>query len=585
MHNTSFFKKILLIATVALFYSCDKEFNSIGDDIIGDSNFELEAEDYNVTAYNQKVTPTASNNLPINALGIYDNPVFGLTTANFNTQVALASYGPTLGEGAVIDSVTLNVPYFHHLDPEQTSTTGSTAYILDSIYGPKSGLIKLSVYESGIYLNNYNANSYDISKFYNTDRNDDFQAKAQALGVRLNDRTTKIEKDGSVSNDASENDEFFFNSKEIKETTPKTETAAEVIKRIKPEMRLHLNKAFFKAKIFDAPASKLASDDVFKNYFRGLYFKVEKTTAINTEGKPISGTMAMMKFSEGKINIFYKAKTAITTDAETVMESKTLVINLTGNTVSLLKEESSSPTSDDYYTSAATNDVTPDEKLYLKGGQGSMAVIELFDKTDLGRYKDDGTWETTPNGVYDELDEIRNNVTSKKWLTNEANLIFTIDSQKMASLIGTDPTTAARQPGRIYLYDLTNNTILSDYSADRSTSLNGDAKKSRTVFNGLLNIDPTTKIGTYKIRITNHIRNLIKNTDVTNVKLGLVVTESIDITASSKLDKTVESTISEIPTASVMSPLGTVLYGGNIPEGAPNYAKRVKLKIYYTKPN
>ncbi|OOV16894.1 DUF4270 domain-containing protein [Flavobacterium sp. LM4] len=582
MHNTSFFKKILLIATVALFYSCDKEFNSIGDDIIGDSNFELEAEDYNVTAYNQKVTPTASNNLPINALGIYDNPVFGLTTANFNTQVALASYGPTLGEGAVIDSVTLNVPYFHHLDPEQTSTTGSTAYILDSIYGPKSGLIKLSVYESGIYLNNYNANSYDISKFYNTDRNDDFQAKAQALGVRLNDRTTKIEKDGSVSNDASENDEFFFNSKEIKETTPKTETAAEVIKRIKPEMRLHLNKDFFKAKIFDAPASKLASDDVFKNYFRGLYFKVEKTTAINTEGKPISGTMAMMKFSEGKINIFYKAKTAITTDAETVMESKTLVINLTGNTVSLLKEESSSPTSDDYYTSAATNDVTPDEKLYLKGGQGSMAVIELFDKTDLGRYKDDGTWETTPNGVYDELDEIRNNVTSKRWLANEANLVFTIDSQKMASLIGTDPTTAARQPGRIYLYDLTNNTILSDYSADRSTSLNGDAKKSRTVFNGLLNIDPTTKIGTYKIRITNHIRNLIKNTDVTNVKLGLVVTESIDITASSKLDKTVPSTISEIPTASVMSPLGTVLYGSNLPE---DDAKRVKLKIYYTKPN
>jgi hypothetical protein len=344
-------------------------------------------------------------------------------------------------------------------------------------------------------------------------------------------------------------------------------------------MRLHLNKDFFKAKIFDAPASKLASDDVFKNYFRGLYFKVEKSTASTTT------RMAMMKFSDGKINIFYKAKTADTTDGDK-MESKTLVINLTGNTVSLLEEN---PTSD--YTTATENDETPDEKLYLKGGQGSMAVIELFDKTDLGKYKENGDWENTPNSVPDELDEIRNNVTSKKWLANEANLEFTIDSQKMASLIGTDPTTAARQPGRIYLYDLTNNTVLLDYSADRSTSLNGDAKKSRTIFSGLLNIDPTTKIGTYKIRITNHIRNLIKNTDLTNVKLGLVVTESIDITASSKLDKTKtlpkinESFITEIPTASVMSPLGTVLYGGNIPEGTANYAKRVKLKIYYTKLN
>lgn len=577
MYNTSFFKKILLIATVALFYSCDKEFNSIGDDIIGDSNFDLDSTSYKVNTYNQKVTPVASNNLPINALGIYDNPVFGETVANFNTQVALESYSPTFGAGVVIDSVTLNIPYFS--TAKSITDKGETIYELDSIYGPPTGKIKLSVYESGIYLNNYNANNYDISKFYNTDRNTDFQTKAEALGQRLNDLENSTK---------SENDKFFFNSKEIKETTPKTETAAEVVKRIKPEMRLHLNKDFFKAKIFDAPAGKLASEDVFKNYFRGLYFKVEKTT--DDKEQPVSGRMAMINFRAGKITVFYKSiKPSTATPPVIEMESKTLVINLGNtanttnvNTVSLLEE--SNPKSD--YTTATAKDETPDEKLYLKGGQGSMAVIELFDKTDLGRYKDNGDWENTPNSVPDELDEIRNNVTSKRWLANEANLVFTIDSQKMASLIGTDPTTAAREPGRIYLYDLTNNTILSDYSADRSTSLNGDAKKSRTVFNGLINIDATSKRGTtYKLRITNHIRNLIKNTDVTNVKLGLVVTESIDITASAKLDKTVESTISEIPTASVMSPLGTVLYGGNIPEGAPNYAKRVKLKIYYTKLN
>ncbi|WP_262886104.1 hypothetical protein [Flavobacterium phycosphaerae] len=35
---------------------------------------------------------------------------------------------------------------------------------------------------------------------------------------------------------------------------------------------------------------------------------------------------------------------------------------------------------------------------------------------------------------------------------------------------------------------------------------------------------------------------------------------------------------------SVMNPLGTILYGTNIPEGDINYGKRLKLEIIYTKP-
>lgn len=574
MYNTSFFKKILLLAIVAVFYSCDKEFNAIGDDLIGDNHFDLEAEDYSVTAYNQKVTPVASNNLPINALGIYDNPVFGTTTANFNTQVTLASYPPSLGFEAVIDSVTLNIPYFIDATKTTISTEGKRTYVLDSIYGPETGLIKLSVYESGILLNNYNANNYDISQFYNTDRNSDFETQAttnpSVFGLRLNNSTNEAE-----------NEKFFFSSKPIIEKTAATTTTAESSKIIDPEMRLHLNKDFFKTKIFDAPASKLAAPDVFKNYFKGLYFKVEKSGTS-------AGRMAMMNFTKGKITVFYKAKTTAT---DTAAESKTLVINLAGsqnnviNTVSLLEE--SNPTSD--YTSATANDDTPDERLYLKGGQGSMSVIELFDKTDLIHYDDQGKPVNGSNGVYDELDEIRNNVTYKKWLANEANLVFTIDTQKMG-IGSTDPKTAIPEPIRIYLYDLENNTVIADYAADRTPALNNDPKKSRPVFGGIINLDADKRGTTYKIRITNHIRNIIKNADVKNIKLGLVVTEDINTITSSILDPTNgkinnNSVISQVPTASVMNPLGTVLFGSNIPEGNDNYAKRVKLQIYYTKPN
>jgi len=534
MYNTSFIKKTLLAATLVLLYSCDKDFNAIGGDLIGDNQFDLgDPELYDVIAYNQKVTPVASNNLDINALGIYDNPAFGVTTANFNTQVSLTTYGTELGEGVIIDSVTLNIPYF---STAKSISEGVTTYELDSIYGPASGKIKLSVYESGIFMNDYKANDVNASKFYYTDKNVEFQAQAEALGTRLNNSVNK-----------SENDEFYFNSKEIKETTPKTSTAAEVVKRIKPEMRLHLDTIFFRNKIFKAPKAKLAADDVFKNYFKGLYFKVENSGVL-------PGTMGMLNFKEGKINVFYRAKTAITTDAETERESKTLTINLTGNTTSLLQE--SNPVEKYAASSASANDEAEDEKLYLKGGPGSMAIIEL------SQFKS-------------QLEDIRNNVTKKKWKVNEANLIFYVDESEMSK-------TGVVVPERVYLYNATNNTPLLDYLTDGSV-INGSPKKSKYIFDGMIQTVTQNNSKIYKIRITDHIRDILKNTTVENVKLGLVVTENIAVSASSKLDpKSVNSSnFKEIPTASVMSPLGTVLFGSTAASGD----KKVKLQIYYTKPN
>jgi hypothetical protein len=51
-----------------------------------------------------KIGPIESNNLPVNALGIFDNPAFGTTTANFATQLVLESANPTIGKNPVIES-------------------------------------------------------------------------------------------------------------------------------------------------------------------------------------------------------------------------------------------------------------------------------------------------------------------------------------------------------------------------------------------------------------------------------------------------------------------------------------------------
>ena len=144
MHNNSLFKSLLFLVSILLFVSCDKEYNAVGDALIGENNFELAKYTSNVVAHNEKVTPIQSDNLPINALGIYNNPAFGKTTANFATQLALTTLSPTFGTNPLIESVYIDVPYF--VDATQTTAinTGGNTYVLDSIYGENLAKIKFT---------------------------------------------------------------------------------------------------------------------------------------------------------------------------------------------------------------------------------------------------------------------------------------------------------------------------------------------------------------------------------------------------------------------------------------------------------
>ena len=267
-----------------------------------------------------------------------------------------------------------------------------------------------------------------------------------------------------------------------------------------------------------------------------------------------------MDFSKGKITVIYKEDTS-TTDATRV--EKSIVLNLSGNTVSLLNQSNVKSSYTDATNSANINKTSGDDQLYLKGGEGSMAIVELFGK-DL--YGVDGL-TGSPNGVADELDIIR----KKGWLINEANLVFHVDATEMAGSF---------EPGRIYLYDYNNHRPITDYYNDASTGTN--AKNGKTVFDGLLTKEAVTNGRglSYKIRVTNQIRGLVKNSDSTNVKLGLVVTESVNIITSNKLRNT--TSISQVPRASVMNPLGTIVYGG---KSTIPVDKRLQLEIFYTKPN
>lgn len=543
----NFLSKTLILGIFIIFIaSCDKDYNETGSSLVNDDHYLFDKDiSTSVIAYNQKVGPVETSNLPINSLGYYNSSVFGKTTASYVTQLELNNLDPIFKTHALIDSVHLYIPYFSTFLTKD-NTSGDSTYELDSLQG--TSRINLKVFENGYFLRDYNASSTssltERQKYYSNQK-PQFDAAIANSGTPLYNSTPVN----------SEDVDFGFSPGEVKFTYPKNGETI-VKERKTPGMSLLLDKTFFQNKIINAPAGKLINNNVFKDYFRGLYFQVAASSANVNEG-----TLSLLDFKQGKVTIYYRQdKTNSDLPVEDILrERKTLILNIAGNSVNLL-ENANNP---QYETAvAAANATEGDKKLYVKGQEGAVSVISLFGPDANG------------DGVADQLKAIRDN----KWLINEANLTFYIDKSTMAN---------SPEPNRIMVYDLNNRRPIIDYYNDISTST-VSAKYNKLVHGGIIEKEEVSggKGIKYKIRITNHIRGLVKNLDSTNVKLGLIVTENIGQTfTSQKLITPLSSVLDRIPTVSVENPKGTVLYGTNYQPSDADYDKRLILEIYYTKPD
>ena len=567
----SFLKISSLLFLFVLLISCDKDFNSLDSDVIGDDHFDLVYDEASLVAYSKATGVVQTNNLPLNALGIYKNDFFGTTKAHFVTQVELGSENPSFGFNPIIDSVYLYVPYFTEL--KSTETSGERVYELDSIYGnAETGKFRLKVLENGYYLRDLDpADNLQSSQRYFND-----------------DKATKIDpfKGSELLNNSSniaQNNEFYFSKKELyiyktngaglyvdsngAVLSDQNNVTLRVIKERKtPGMWLDLKNSFFQQKILDAASTaNLFSNNAFKNYFRGLLFEVE-------EINPDQGALAVLDFSKAELKILYKAASeAVSVENPTPTRTRRTFslkmgynasTTLRNNSINLLEYNNST----EYDAGlAGSNEVLGSDRLYVKGGNGSVAFIDLFAPT--------------------ELETLRNNVATKNWLVNDARLTFYVDKTAMTNV----PKTS--EPERIYIYDATNNLVLVDYTFDSSSSAN--LKNSKVVFGGMIQRETTgPKKGIkYTIRLTEHIKRILKADSngeyQDNIKIGVSVTESINLVSSAKLKAPISANgvqISDIPLASILNPLGTVLFG-NVVTDPDDEAKKLKLSIYFTKPN
>lgn len=538
--NYNFLKTLLVVFSVVTLISCDKDYITVGGDIIGGENFNsIPGEEYGVGVYNQRTGPVQSNNLPINQIGVYKNPFFGKTEANFVTQLDLANINPTFGENIAIDSVVMTIPY---VSKKTTDAEGNTKYELLDTHGT-------AAVDLGVYRNNYEilslspapGDNFEAGARYYSNQNATFEnvksglSDLNALGdYRLNDRydssnTVKFEKE-NVKFLPSDKEIKFYKYEEKKSGNPYVvtyEKTSTIESRIAPAMRLHLNKNYFLNEVIKASASKLESNAAFKKYFKGIYIQAKET------GSNAGGTLMSLDFKKGNITIYYTEEVVVKdkdgVKLGTDKPRKTFVMNMTGNSVNL------------YSNTPTTEYQNFDSKyIYLKGGEGSFAYVDLF--TD-----------------HDKLEVLKSN----NVLVTEASLIFTVNKGLMK-----DETP---DPLRLYLYDVENENVISEYNFDTSTNP-GDFKKNKSIFSGILTEEKNSAGEItkryYKFRITDFVNRILKGTQK-NVRLGLAVCENINDPIMSFFETPIDyqnpsgenKQNKKIPRSSVYNPLGTVLYG------------------------
>ena len=395
-----------------------------------------------------------------------------------------------------------------------TLVDSTTTYKLDSIYG--SSPINITISESGYFLRDLDPDDgfQKIQPYYSN--------QGPLFTSNLREELATVE--GFIPRA----DGFILRKGEDDE------------QKLVPGLRVSLPISYFQEKIIDKEGTQeLRNNNNFKNYLRGLYFQVNSPNN--------DGNLFIFDPTKAYVAIHYSF---IKEEGSEERSQKTFKLNFGDVNVNTFENEQLPQNIQSNLDNP--NTVAGNDNLYLRGGDGIISVVELFGN------------DSDNNGVPDELELLR----AQKWLINEANLIFYVNQDLMPG--------GNNEPERIMIYDLKNSNVLADYFVDPTNGL--PPLDALTTHFGRLERGSDDKGQYYKLRITNHISNLI-NKDSTNVPLGIVVSQNVLNRTTQKLLDSIEPSIKEVPSSNVVSHQGTILYGNS----STDPEKRLKLQIYYTK--
>lgn len=604
-------KKIVLPLIGGVFFlaflACEEDLVTLGEGVIGGEAFATDRAVFDVFAYNKKLEAVQTNKLPIYQLGNYNDPIYGRTAASVTSQVSLAGgngnplFGKfsqstednadaddsesTIEENETVTAVTFYIPYLQNtnadldqdgvpnifdIDPEDPNSdsdgdgltdtqeriaglnplsndtdgdgilddvdedTVTNAFPrkvdLDSIYGDISTPFNLKIERSTYFLRDLDPDSgfLQAQEYYSS----------QEFSPSF---VSDVLFDGQVL----VSDEEYLTFQEDDPETPDVDESQLVDERLQPGIRVSLDTQFFQENILDKEGDpEFVSSSTFNEFLRGLHFSIAQDDDI----------MLLLNFADATITIDYEYDAF--TDGALTKEQRDYELRLitggrnfgaiSGNAVNTFQSDAfPQPILDEMDTGLNAS------RIYLKGGGGSYAEIKLFDEN---------------NG-----EDIINQIKANNWIINEANLVFYVDREAL------DNAGGVLEPPRLYLFNAENNTPVFDEQTEFSASQT--AFGLFLIYDGFLEEEDNKGLK-YTLRITEYINDIIVR-DSTNATLGLMNIPDIRFTGTAN---TILSGGEEkrLPVSSNISPLGTVLFGSNVPETED---RKLKLEIFYTETN
>ena len=540
------FQQIKIIVILLAFVSCEKDFASFDSEVINSENainFSTNSVEYSLTTQSEMVNPVQTNNLPSFLLGSYNHPQYGRSNSSFVGQMVPSEYNHDFGDNVVLDSVVLTIPYFSRgID---TSEEGDITYEIDSVYGDDP--IKISVYRNNFFFRTFDPFSdFDTSQSYYS--NGSLSVEEIIDGTQL---------EGEL---LFETDDFTPSAEQINLTEIDTAGNPYVAQRVAPALRFKLNNPndnFWETNFFENEGNQvLTNEPNFKEFFRGLYIKVESNS---------NGSIMLLNFasSNTKLTIHYTSDNTNIGDSDTgsVDEIETnqheYEMNFSGNLINLFDNENPIDV-------GLIDQTNGNENIYLRGGEGIISTLDLFSGSITNDNGEEiSEFDHFKQFFYDDISDEPIRIVNEAYIEFFVNQNFANDDE----------------PERIYIYNYEQNTALIDYFLDQSVSsltINAKINHLEPLVRDSLDDDKGIK---YKIRITEHLNNLILR-DSTNAKLALGVISDVASVQNFKILDGLESENKRLASGIILSPKGTILHG-NL---SADIEKRPKIKIYYTEP-
>ena len=573
--------------------ACEKDPVTLGSGLVGGEPFSLGQATFDIFAENKNIEAVRTNKLPSYQLGTFNDPTYGRTEAKITSQVRLSRENPTFGddsaanetvdENETVESVVLYIPFLtNNVDSDQDGLIdGLDEDPADANSDTDGdGLTDNQERVRGTDPLNRDTDGDGIDD----DVDDDFVANNFALRRELEgifgsvtdstmpftirvQRSDFFLRDLDPATNFQEAQEYFSNqdfsgfaTEQISidtmvtvsdrqildqvEDDPETEEDESLqFERVEPGIRVPLDPAFFQRNILDKEGdAELLNQANFASFLRGMHFTLE----------PASGADFMMLFDLKDANIMI-SYTYVNDDEEKTGEyqlnfltpqttAQGQQIGVNGNAVNTFENEAYPPEIEDAF--ASENQA---ERIYLKGGAGSFAQINLFDEAN-GR-------ETIAR------------IKANNWIVNEANLTFYVDGGTNGEL-----------PERLYLFNLENGNPVIGRNDD---IVQGNSLESYPFYDGRLQGSAADGTLRYSVKITDYLNDLVVR-DAENSTLGLTLTPDITIFSTSNAMLQGGAQV-DLPVAATLSPLGVVLFGSDV--SGENADKKVDLEIFYTEAN